>query len=127
MKIEGHGIGVLDALQQGCVKRREGCQRAEGGIDVEPEVFSPRAFGQSGEIIDRADIHCPGGADDHERCQARRAVLADCDAQGGEIHPVCGVDRDFSQIFDSQPGHIHGPGHAAMRALAGIGGEDLSL
>src|SRR5579871_3165323 len=70
VKVEGHGIGLLDASEQGRQIRRQHRQRPERAIHMEPNLFALCDACDSLQIVDRADIDSTGSCGDQKRNQA---------------------------------------------------------
>ena len=59
VKVEGERIRPLDAGELRPQLRIEGRQRAEGAVDVQPQVLCGGEVGERGEIVDRAGAPVP--------------------------------------------------------------------
>ena len=66
MRIERDGIGTLDPGDAIGILRRDGDERTDAAIDMEPEVFFLRQLGERLQIVDGAGVYRAG------RCRSRR-------------------------------------------------------
>ena len=102
---------------------REICECAKGAVDMEPGLCTRGDAGQSGKVVDGADIYGAGGADDDERLFAGGDVFRDGGFKFCNVDAVIGIGWDQAQGGGADAGHVHGTRDAAMCAGGGVGGE----
>ncbi len=123
VKVEGDGVGPLDACQQGPQLGRQDGQGAEGAIHVQPQPLAGGDLGQSLQVVDGAGVDRACRADDQERIQPRGAVCRHRLGQGPGVQAAIGQDRDLAQGGRTEPGDVQRLGDTAVRALGSVGGE----
>ncbi len=94
---------------------RQGRDRPERAINVEPQILSLGKIRQPGKIVDRANIHRPGGPREKKRPQPLRTVLFDVTRKLVQPHAPMFVAWDHSQRLASEAGDLHRPRQATMR------------
>ena len=88
MRIDGDGVGKLDAANEIAMLVGEDGGGAVGTVNVEPELMAARNFGESDEVVDGAGVGGAGGANDAEGLVAGGEICADrgFEGRGIELH-----------------------------------------
>ena len=71
----------------------------------------------SAKIVDGADIHRSGGANDKKRRQPGTAIQRDPSPESCNVDAVGSIGPDAAQGIGAEPGDIHGLFDAAIAAL----------
>src|SRR5690606_7419330 len=90
VRVEGDGVGVLDAGECGAAAFGELEAAAVGGVDVVPEVLVAGEVGQGRQRVDGAGAGGAGGAGQEEGAQAGGAVGGDEAGGGVGVHAQVG-------------------------------------
>ncbi len=100
--------------------RRDGDQRADAAVDVEPEPLRRCQIGKRAKIVNGAGVDRPGSPDDAGRLQARFPILGDGGAKRGEVDPEILRRRDLAEGLPAEPQSLHRLEVTAMHLIGGI-------
>ena len=114
VKVEGEGVGALDAFEARREFGREHCECAVGSVDVEPEAFALTEIGKRSEVVDGAGVDCACAAYDEERREAGAAVVVDGLLEGFDVDAIAAVGCDGAQGVAAEAGEVHRFGDAAV-------------
>ena len=112
-----HEIGVV---------RRDGEQRADAAVNMEPEVLSDCQISKGPKIIDRTGVDCPGIADHAGWLKAGVAVPRDHHTDGVKVDAEILVRRDALQRPISEPHRLDRFAMAIVHLVRGIEFEAVS-
>jgi hypothetical protein len=86
---------------------RNGDQRANAAVDMQPESFPRREIGQSLQIVYGAGIDGSGRGDDAGRLKAGLAVFADGSRQSADVDAPLAVRLDPAKRSIAKPERLH--------------------
>ena len=123
VKIEGDGIGALDAVEERGELGRQLREGAERAVDVEPELLAARELGEPRQVVDRADVDGAGGRGQEEGLAPGAAIGKDGRFERGDLDAESIVDGNDAKRGAPEPGDLHRLGHADVRGRGGVGDE----
>ncbi len=108
MRIDGDGVGKLDAANEIAMLVGKNGGGSVGSVNVEPELVTARNFGESNEIVDGAGVGGAGGADDAEGLEAGGEICADRGFERGGIELHARVYGDAAKGAASESQQANG-------------------
>jgi hypothetical protein len=98
VQIEGNRVCALDAGHQRAQRPGEGRQRAEGTVDVKPNLVRLGHVGDHVEVVEGAGVDGARASNDQERQTPLPAVLGNGGIEPIKAHGTCSVDRYVAQV-----------------------------
>ena len=117
VRVDGDGIGELDAGQQGRIGQAE--EAAVSRVGVEPQRLRAAHRGQFGKRVHGAGVGGAGAADDQEWREAAAAVGGDHRGERIDAHPQPRVHRHGAQVVGIDADDARRLGHRMVR-LGGV-------
>ena len=115
VEIKRDRVRLLDAGEPRRDVRRHDGERADGAVDMEPELFLAGDGGERRQIVDGAGIDRARRADDEEGRKPCVAVLRDRCFERVDIDLMTLVRRNDMQRRSAEAGQVHGLRNAAVR------------
>src|SRR5208283_1830767 len=104
---------------------RDGEQRADGAVDMQPKVFALGERGERLKIVDRAGVDRARGRDHAGRLNSLRTVGRYGGFERGEVDPKRPVGPDAAQRPIAEAEGLHGLAVAGMDLIRAVERERL--
>src|SRR6185437_9482356 len=120
MRVKRDGIGTLQAANAMAVVGRDGDQRTDTSVHMEPEVLARRQVGDGLEIVDRPGVDGPGIGDHARRLKSRGTVARDGGAKRLQVEAKIVSGRDALKRAVAEPHRLDRLAMATVELVRGI-------
>jgi hypothetical protein len=124
VRVDGHGVGALDAAQQAAVAPGEQQRAAVGGVDVVVGARAAREAPERSQRIDHAGVGRAGGRDHRHRPQPASAAGLERGGERVRRELVARVGRNAHQRALAESQHVQRPLDREVRLLRGVDAQE---
>ena len=107
MAVQGHGIGLGDALQQALIAGGKQGRATPGGIHVKVDLLAPGDGGELGQGIDGTKVRAAGDPYQGQHLELLLPASDQCALERREAEPVVGIGLEPPDAASPQPQQIH--------------------